>query len=76
MLKDAEWAEDAFRVIETQACGTTKTVQFGFVDCTGDYHGENPCPVALPLDKAEKMARWILESVAAIRAQEADDAAG
>lgn len=70
----AEWREDAFHAIEVQACGETKTIQFGFVDRSGDFFGnasltdeeglgDTPGPIALSLDDAETMAKRILEWV-------------
>lgn len=61
-------AFDCFHRIEVQACSATRTVQFGILDHSGDYHGPDPAGVALSLDAAEEMARWVLGQIALARA--------
>ena len=57
-----EFEEDSFRRMEVQVCELSQTVQFTFIDHTGDYCGE-PCPVALPLEVAKAMLEWIEEAM-------------
>jgi len=58
-----EFEQDPFRKIEVQVCHETRTVQFGFLDHTGDGCCEGPHPVALPFEVAERMLAWILAKV-------------
>lgn len=64
----ASWKENHFHEIEVQACGETETIQFAWVDSSGDCPSQTlPGPVALPLEQAGEMARWILAQIETIR---------
>lgn len=53
-----EYREDAFRSMEVQICGETKTVQF----CVEDHGGDHPTApsVAINWNNALDLANWIL----------------
>jgi hypothetical protein len=56
-----EFREDAFRSMEVQICGKTKTVQF----CVEDHGGDHPTAPSVAIDwpDARKLAQWILSTV-------------
>lgn len=58
IFESEEFREDAFRSMEVQICGETKTVQF----CVEDHGGDHPTAPAVAIDwpDALKLARWII----------------
>jgi hypothetical protein len=62
LFESEEFREDAFRSMEVQICGETRTVQF----CVEDHGGDHPTAPAVAIDwsKAREMASWILSATA------------
>jgi hypothetical protein len=56
-----EFEENAFRSMEVQICGETRTVQFS----TSDHGGDHPTSpsVAINWSDAADLAKWILSSL-------------
>ena len=57
---DVQFDEDAFRGLEVQACGATKTIQFYAWD-NGGHDNQQSC--ALPLDKARELHKWLGQAI-------------
>ena len=58
LFESRQYEENAFRSMEVQICGETRTVQFATEDNGGD-HPTSPS-VAIEWSKARELANWIL----------------
>lgn len=61
-----QFEQDAFRGVEVQVCGETRTVKFSAWDHGGH---DNEQSAALSLEDAKKLIAWLQGAIAKVEAQ-------
>lgn len=70
LWSSSTWEQDPFHVIDIDFDPAAGTVVFEFKDLSGDYHGPDPCCVALPFAQGYEIADFIDQSIEIIRARQ------